>query len=180
MFENIISKIRVFLVDLERFGDHIYRRYTGLPTRKRSEITPSLFLGGQYSNLGLEKLHKQEFTAIVNMREKTAEPQAKEKGLKYLHLPTKDQQAPSMENLQRGVKFITTEIENGGRVYVHCRGGEGRGPSMVIAYLISTGMTFEDALESVRKVRHFIRPTNVQQEQLKEFENILKSANPQK
>ncbi|MBA3551153.1 dual specificity protein phosphatase family protein, partial [Patescibacteria group bacterium] len=60
----------------------------------------------------------------------------------------------------------------GGKVYIHCRFGEGRGPTMAIAYLISTGLTLEHAIELVKKVRIFIRPTVVQIEQLKKFETL--------
>jgi protein-tyrosine phosphatase len=94
--------------------------------------------------------------------------------MKVLHLPTPDQQPPKLSDLAKGAKFIAEEIQEGGKVYVHCAHGEGRGPSMVIAYLISTGMTYEDGYEQVRKVRRFIRPTSTQIQQLKEFEKLYK------
>jgi len=92
--------------------------------------------------------------------------------VRLLHLPTPDQQAPSLEHLQAGVDFITQEIKNNGLVYVHCAHGEGRGPSMVIAYLISTGMTYDDALKQVIAVRGFVKPTPPQVIRLKEFEEV--------
>lgn len=90
-----------------------------------------------------------------------------------LHLPTPDLTAPRMDDLLKGITFIKNEIDNGGKVYIHCRAGEGRGPTMAIAYLMSTGMLFEDALHSIKKVRTFIRPTLPQIEQLKKLERIL-------
>ncbi|HEX8018609.1 protein-tyrosine phosphatase family protein [Mucilaginibacter sp.] len=47
-------------------------------------------------------------------------------------------------------------MTEGGTVYIHCRQGSGRGPTMAIAYLISTGLTYEDAFSLVKKVRTFI------------------------
>lgn len=173
------SRLKSIRIQLERFLDHRYRKMTGLPSQKRSEITPQLFVGGQYSNHGLEKLHTLQFTAVVNMRTTASDTllaKVKDFGLAYLHLPTKDLHAPTMEHLEQGVAFITTQLKGGGKVYVHCRGGEGRGPTMAIAYLMSTGMTYEDAFATVQSVRSFIRPTRVQRERLKEFESKLRAA----
>lgn len=168
--EFIVSKCKALWIEVGRGLDHTFRQFSGLPTRKRSEITPQLFVGGQYSDLGLEKLHRREFTAIVNMRLNSFEDAAKRNGFHYLHLPTPDMTAVSLENLRKGALFIQKEIESGGRVYVHCRAGEGRGPSMAIAYLISTGLTYDDAFAQVKKVRAFIRPNVAQVKRLQEFE----------
>ncbi len=174
----IQSKIKSLHIQFERFLDYRYREITGLPSRKRSEISPQLFVGGQYSDIGLDRLKSQEFTAVVNMRAMTSPvllTKVKKLGLSYLHLPTKDMHAPSMEHLEEGIAYITTQLQNGGKVYVHCRGGEGRGPTMAIAYLMSTGLTYEDAFASVQSVRSFIRPTRVQRERLKELELKLRA-----
>ncbi len=179
LMELLHSKAKSLHIQLERFLDHRYRKITGLPSQKRSEITPQLFVGGQYSDTGLDRLKSQEFTAVVNMRTTTSPvllAKVKKLGLAYLHLPTKDLHAPSLENLEEGIAFMTTQLSNGGKVYVHCRGGEGRGPTMAIAYLMSTGMTYEDAYTTVQSVRSFIRPTRVQRERLKELELKLRAA----
>ncbi|MBA3283871.1 MAG: dual specificity protein phosphatase family protein, partial [Nitrosopumilus sp.] len=142
-----------------------------LPTRKRSAITPELYLGGQYKLNSLNHLKKLGVTGIVNMRTRSIHTIAPE-GIKVLHLPTPDHHAPTLGDLSKGVVFIKHEVEAGGKVYIHCRFGEGRGPTMAIAYLISTGLTLEHAIELVKKVRIFIRPTVVQIEQLKKFETL--------
>ncbi len=164
----IRSFFRSLQLEIERQTDHLWRQATGLPTLKRSEITPQLFLGGQYSRSGLIKLQERGITGVVNMR--MSERNVPDlRHIKYLHLPTPDLQAPTLAQLQEGVTFITQEIEHQGKVYVHCAHGEGRGPTMVIAYLISTGMTLNAALDQVQKIRRFARPTQVQLSRLKEF-----------
>jgi len=55
-------------------------------------------------------------------------------------------------------------------VYIHCRQGLGRGPSMAIAYLLKMGATYDDALATVKRVRSFINPRPVQVQRLKELE----------
>jgi len=68
-----------------------------------------------------------------------------------------------------GVEFITAEIEQGGSVYIHCGSGIGRAATMAAAYLVSTGLTEDEAWARIRTVRPFIRPTPVQVEQLRRF-----------
>jgi protein-tyrosine phosphatase len=168
------SHLLKIYIHFQRSFDHMWRRYTGLPQVSKSEITPLLYLGGQYSDLGLSKLKKLGITGIVNMRTEAVHPQKLIPFAKLLHLPTLDNHAPSIEQLEEGVTFIQKELDMGGKVYIHCRLGEGRGPTMVIAYLISIGMTFQDAFASVKKVRIFINPTKVQIKRLKEFESFYK------
>ena len=182
MFE-IWRKIKSFLLILKiettRVFDHSYRRITGDPRVKHTMITPQLYLGGQYKVRGLQKFKSWGISAVVNMRQKSFERAQDASWLKYLHLPTPDMTPVSMKNLLTGVKFIAGEIESGGKVYIHCHHGEGRGPSMAIAYLISSGITFEDALAQVKRVRPFIAPTRAQLDRLGEFETQYKKlANP--
>jgi protein-tyrosine phosphatase len=90
----------------------------------------------------------------------------------YLHIPVVDKTSPSIKQLEEGVKFIKKEIDSGGSVYVHCYWGEGRGPTMAAAYLISTGLTSDAALAVIKKVRPFIRPSLSQIDCLQKFQQI--------
>ncbi|HSH31353.1 MAG TPA: dual specificity protein phosphatase, partial [Candidatus Saccharimonadales bacterium] len=66
-------------------------------------------------------------------------------------------------------QFIAEQIRAGGAVYIHCRLGEGRGPTVAAAYLISQGMRPEDALAHLRRFRPFARPNKKQVRQLIRF-----------
>lgn len=166
---SVWTRFRVFL---QRLYDNAYRLINGIPTLKRSQITADLFLGSQYNLLGLQKLMALGITAIVNMRMHSDYEDAAFKGIKYLHLPTPDNTPPSLDILQKGAAFVDKEIKNGGKVYIHCRQGLGRGPTMTIAYLLKIGMTFEDAFALVKKVRTFINPRPSQIQQLKKLETF--------
>lgn len=172
-FKKIFSIFVYVNIEFQRYIDHTWRQITGLPAIKKSMITPQLFLGGQYTKRGYKKLSKMKFTGIVNMRKSKVIPYKFNTKIKVLHLPTPDLKAPSVSNLKKGITFITKEINSNGKVYVHCRSGEGRGPSMVIAYLMSTGMLFEDAYNSVRAIRPFIRITRPQKKVLLNLEQDL-------
>lgn len=171
---KMFSKIKSALIGIWLVSDYIYdnihRLVTGLPRLKRSQITSHLFLGSQYNLLGLEKLKALGVTAIVNMRMHNTYSEAVHEGIKYLHLPTVDNTPPPLDILIKGAEFIDKEIKNKGIVYVHCRQGLGRGPTMAIAYFIKTGMTYSDAYLMIKRVRIFINPRHGQIEMLKELE----------
>src|ERR1700761_4724242 len=156
--------------------DNIYRVIAGMPRLKRCQITANLFLGSQYNLVGLRKLKALGVTAIINMRMHSVYSEAQYKGFHYLHLPTPDNTPPPLEVLKQGAVFADTEIKNGGKVYIHCRQGLGRGPTMCTAYLLKTGLTLEDALAMIRKVRPFINPRPGQLERLKELETYYKNS----
>lgn len=141
-----------------------------MPTLKRSQITADLFLGSQYSLIGLRKMKALGITAIINMREHSIYSEAQYEGFNYLHLPTVDNTPPELEVLIKGADFADAEIKKGGKVYIHCRQGLGRGPTMTIAYLLKTGLIYTDAFALVRKVRTFINPRPSQINRLKELE----------
>jgi hypothetical protein len=174
MFNRIKSIFTLLVIFWQKIWDNIYRFFNGVPTLKRSQITANLFLGSQYSLIGLQKLKALGVTAIVNMREHPVFSDAQYEGFHYLHLSTIDNTPPPLDILIKGADFVTKEITNGGKVYIHCRQGLGRGPTMTIAYLISTGLTFEDAFNLVKKVRTFINPRPTQIARLKELERYYK------
>jgi hypothetical protein len=175
---TLSSSVKVIIIHIQRFVDHIWRRVTGLPQAKRSLITPQLYVGGQYSKRSVDDLERLGVTGIVNMRMHSIHKDIKGLHMRICNLPTPDLHAPTQEDLIKGVAFIENEIKNGGKVYIHCRQGEGRGPTMAIAYLISTGLTYEDSFALVKKVRTFIRPTKKQIEALYQFErNLSKEKN---
>lgn len=169
-----MRKLRSIWVALRIFMmmtlDNLHRLIFGLPRLKRSQITANLFLGSQYNKVGLKKMRKLGITAIVNMRIHSVYKKAQYKGFKYLHLPTIDNTPPPIADLLTGAVFIEDEINWGGKAYIHCRQGLGRGPTMTLAYLIKIGMTLPDALALVKHVRPFVNPRPGQIERLREFE----------
>lgn len=169
----IASFLLKLSIQAQRFIDHTHRKLTGLPQLKRSQITHELFLGGQYGIRAISTMQKIGITGIINMRTRSLDDKKLGEHFSILNLPTPDFHAPSIDQLQNGVAFIQTHLEQNGKVYIHCRLGEGRGPTMVIAYLLARGMTYEDALTSVKKVRPFIGLSRVQIEQLHSFAKLF-------
>ena len=150
-------------------ADHAVRIISGAPLRRVSEITPHLHVGGQYRRRGWKRLAARGITAVVDMRIEFDDQEAGIAPPRYLYLPTVDDTAPSIEQLQEGVAFIAQEIAQGGGVFVHCGSGVGRAPTMAAAYLVHTGLTPEQAWARIREVRPYIRPTDPQVAQLERF-----------
>ena len=139
------------------------------PIRRQCQVTPQLFVGAQFHQRGWNVLRRWGISGVVNMRSEFDDRSLGVDIPAYLALPTRDDDAPSMAALESGVAFIRAQIDQGGKVYVHCGAGVGRAPTMAAAYLVSTGLTPEQAYEAIRKERIFIRPTRVQREQLQRY-----------
>ena len=161
-------------------ADHAVRMITGAPIRRVSQVTPQLHVGGQYRWRGWPILASRGITAVVNMRFEFDDAGRGIAPPHYLHLPTIDDEAPTLEQLGAGVAFITAEVMRGGSIYVHCKSGVGRAATMAAAYLISTGLTPDQAWARIRKVRPFIRPTAIQIAQIECFAAQKSGNNSQK
>ena len=88
----------------------------------------------------------------------------------YLWLPTKDHTPPSADQLQLGARYIKNLVEEGKMLYVHCKNGHGRAPTLVSAYYILTGKTADEAIAFVESKREGAHIEDVQKEALREFE----------
>lgn len=168
----MIKFVSFLLVRLQLAQDYLSRKIFGHSVLSMIRVTPNVFLGGAFTQKNIEHVKKWGITAVVSMR--MHKPPI---GIKTLHLPTIDDTAPKIEDLESGVKFIQDEVNKGGKVYVHCREGIGRGPTMMIAYLITQGMKIDKALKLIREVRRFVNPNKEQLNSLIEFEKRFKAKN---
>lgn len=166
---------RSLKIGLQGTLEILSRWIRGAPISHYSQITPEITVSGQYRKSGWDILAKRGITAVVNMRAEWDDQAAGIAPENYLHLKVVDNTPPSLEMLQEGVDFIRQEVANGGKVYIHCAAGVGRAPTMAAAYLISKGMTPDEALEQIRNVRPFIRPTTEQIAQLRAYSEKMKA-----
>lgn len=148
-------------------------KLTGVPLLQFSEVTPDLFIGPQYNQQGKQHLLKHGIEYDVNLRIEF-DDMAHDLALPhYCYLPTIDDDAVSLDHLYQGIAFIKQAHQNGGKVYIHCAGGVGRAPTMGAAYLMSTGLSLDDALAKIRRVRPFISIMPPQMAQLRLLESKL-------
>lgn len=78
----------------------------------------------------------------------------KDNGFDQLQIPTEDYGTIPMEEIEKGVAYIRSMLENGKGVYVHCKAGKGRSLLLVACYLIKYHqMTADQALDYVKVKR---------------------------
>lgn len=163
--------ITLVVLWITRLKERTRNVLTGNPDFATSHLTPNLYVGGQYKQSAYKQFKKWNVTGIVNMRQSTPKPAPD--GFTILHLKTPDWTPPTIEDLQNGVDFMNQQKQNGGGNYVHCRQGEGRGPTMAAAYLISEGLTTEEALTAIQKSRPSAHPNRAQVKRLIEWQEYL-------
>lgn len=144
-------------------------KVTGVPLASNSQITPEIWVGPQYNLRGKQWLEKQGLTGGVNMRVEYDDAAYGLALADYCHLPTIDDDMPSPEHLQKGVDFIRAVVGRGGKVYIHCKGGIGRAPTMAAAYFVAEGMSVDEAIALIKRTRPFINITPIQMEALQQY-----------
>jgi protein-tyrosine phosphatase len=138
-----------------------------------SNITPQLAVGGAFRKRHIKRLRQRGVTAVVDCREEARDdPSALEAaGIKFLHVPTPDRHGFAYDQLHTGVDWVLQHVNHGGRAFVHCEHGVGRGPLMACAVLVGQGHTAPEALRIVRASRWQALPNDRQLAALLEFES---------
>lgn len=90
-------------------------------------------------------------------------------GFSFLCLPVPDGGAPTVEQADRFVQFVTKELAEGRPVVVHCEAGIGRTGTMLAAYLISLGASAQSAIQRVRAVESVAVETERQIQFLEQY-----------
>jgi protein tyrosine phosphatase (PTP) superfamily phosphohydrolase (DUF442 family) len=137
-----------------------------------SEVTPQLAVGGAFRKRQIKRLKHHGVTAVVDCRlEAEDDPVAlKQAGIEFLHLPTLDRHGFTYAQMHEGVDWVLDHIANGGRAFLHCEHGVGRGPLMACAVLVAQGHTAPEALRIVRRGRWQALPNDRQLAALLTFE----------
>jgi protein-tyrosine phosphatase len=157
------------------FG-HGIPKFTGVPVAKYSQITPQIYVGAQVNKIGKQKLELWGINGSVNMRIEYDDVAHDLALPHHCYLPTDDGLAPTLTQIQTGVAFIRQMITAGNKVYIHCRSGIGRAPTMAVAYFVSQGYTLSEAVNLIEKARPFIQLTSRQIDQLNQFAEGQKTA----
>jgi hypothetical protein len=147
-------------------------KVTGVPMARYSQITRQIYVGAQYGRWGRRWLQRRGINGVINMR---VEYDDAARGLTlehYCHLPTMDDDAPTLEHLYEGVAFIRRVIADKGKIYIHCAGGIGRAPTMVVAYFVCHGFSVDDAIRLIKQGRPFVNIMPAQMKQLRRLETL--------
>lgn len=139
------------------------------PTLDHDEIVDGIFIGtNQCCQTHFdERLLKLGIEADISLEEERIDAPF---GVQfYIWLPVTDRHAPTQAQLELGATVLEKLVALGKRVYVHCKKGHGRAPTLVAAYLMRQGKSLTEALRIIALRRPAIHLTEVQREALKTF-----------
>lgn len=94
-------------------------------------------------------------------------------GVRWVEIPVKDFDFPSVDNL---LHFVKTVKESPGTVLVHCEGGNGRTGTFGAAWLMRTGEIWASrAIDMLREKNPHAVETDEQKAVLIRFEKVIRS-----
>lgn len=139
-----------------------------------SQITDRIYVGSNLCEGGVCPIHGPEFEKLEIKVELNLDNERKEippdHMESYTWLPVVDGHAPTQVQLDIGSSIVASAVEDGKTVYIHCKNGHGRGPTMAAAYLIRyKKMSLEEAQNFIKTKRPEIHIEDVQRRALTEF-----------
>ena len=136
------------------------------------KVTPQVRITGPLTPERWQELHDEGFTVVVNLQAERHDSFSDTLPDAYLWLPVEDFHDPTPQQMLLGTTFIAAAVKAGKRVALHCKMGIGRSPMLAAAYLVTTGMGIEAALEQVKKAQLFFKPGDLQRARLEEFARL--------
>ncbi len=108
-----------------------------------------------YSLEEVEWLYRKGINVIISLVPLTQNVKEKlgQLGIKNYTLPVEGLSAPPIEELARIIDIIWTHVKKGDKVLVHCLMGCGRTGTVLAAYLVSKGMSPDEAVDELRSKR---------------------------
>jgi atypical dual specificity phosphatase len=100
----------------------------------------------------ITELTKSGIGAIVSVMDDPSNLALYEQaGISHLWLPTKGGTAPSREQIQELQTFIDQQNRLGKGVAVHCTSGRRRTGTILAAYLIKSGLSYDQAIQTIHE-----------------------------
>lgn len=139
-----------------------------------SQVIERVFIGSDLCKGGVCLIHAEKFKMLgvsveINLSDEENELPPKEIE-SYTWLPTVDGFAPSQGQLNIGTAVVNEAVRAGKNVYIHCKNGHGRSPTLVAAYLIRyKGYKTDQAINLVKEKRKEVHIEETQKRALEQY-----------
>lgn len=142
-----------------------------------SQITPDIYIGSEFFSHEIDKLKNLGITAILSLENRVYDIKNKldQYGIDYEEVFVPDYTVPNSYAMEKAVNYIDSVISSGGKIYIHCIGGTGRSPLVLLTYLVKSGKNVLDALRFISEKRYlYFSP-----KQIEYIYYLAQSQNPQ-
>ena len=129
-------------------------------------VTPYIATGrAPKSYDDLDILREQGIVAILNLCGEFCDLHQLEEGAGFevFWLPTPDETAPSMKEMEEGLAWLDEAVYLGKKVLIHCNYGIGRTGTFLTAYLLRRGFTLKKAGKALKLTQTMANPSNFSQ-----------------
>lgn len=143
-----------------------------------SQITSCCYLGCLPTATDVKTLNDIGIKYVVNMCAEYNGPRRtyEKYHIKQLHLPTVDSTAPSLESIEKAIKFTTEAYKNNEKIFIHCKSGMARSASIVLCHLVANeNMTPVNALKLIKEKRPEVTTRIIQFAPVRQFLASLKN-----
>lgn len=112
-------------------------------------------------------LKKQGISHLINLTNQEYDAASSKLGNFQLHkIPITDFTAPTTEQMDEFVTLVTTVMDAGESLLVHCHAGCGRTGTMLAAWMIASGSSAQEAIKWTRGLRSCSIETEEQEQAL--------------
>jgi atypical dual specificity phosphatase len=119
------------------------------------------------------EMRRLGITAVLSLTDRVPRELASS-GFEVLHLPIRDFEPPTQEELVAAIEFIERTVGRGGACAVQCGAGLGRTGTVAAAWLVRRGRSAREAILEVRRRRPGSVETRDQESAVEQFERACR------
>lgn len=162
---------------IRRYSPHdFFSRFVGeivgIPLRMHCQVNDFMWIGARPRAAGrfLMRLQRRKIVSLIPTSQGGNLPAG------VIELPLDEFVGFHPEVLAKYTQVLAQIKESGSRVFIHCREGVGRAPSLAIAYLMWEGRSYEVATGCILRARPICSINALQEQSLRAFARYCKDA----
>lgn len=124
-----------------------------------NRIEKNLFLSDWKAASNLSTLQELEITKIISIgNEKEFDFYIFHDEIEYLKIYLDDNEEANITLYFDKINKIIAETD--GKILIHCQKGISCSVAIIISYLMSKGMNYEEAFQKIKKLRPYVKPNS--------------------